>query len=335
VTDVAATPSLAGSAPAGKRRALIQPVATGLLVVVAFVGTYLLLLLAPTPRDLHVAVAAPGPAVAALHDALPPALRDGLAFDAVPDAAAAESSVRERAAGGAYLPGERTLLTASAAGLPAVQVLTGVFTRAAGGALTVRDVAPLPVADPRGLAGFYLVFGMVLAAFIFGQTNHLYSRRLPLRLRLAQTAVVAPVAGVLGALIAGPLVGATAAPFPVVAAVLALLVGAVALITQAATTALGDPGILVATLGLLTLGNATSGGAIPVPFLPGGLRQIAEYLPPGAAVRALADAGAFPDAPVWPPYAVLGGWIVAGLAVLLVVYRRLRSDRPLLRRSLI
>ena len=82
--------------------------------------------------------------------------------------------------------------------------------------------------------------------------------------------------------------------------ILTLLVGAVALITQAATSALGDPGILVSTLLLLTLGNAASGGAIPVPFLPDGLRQVAGLLPPGAAVRALQEAAAIPDAAAGP-----------------------------------
>lgn len=203
-----------------------------------------------------------------------------------------------------------------------------------GDGATVRDLAPLPPSDPRGLAGFYLVFGMVLAAFIYGQTNHLYSRSLALRLRLAQTAVVALAAGLLGAVIAVRLVGATAAPFLAVSAILTLLVTAVALLTQAATSALGDPGILVSTLLLLTLGNAASGGAIPVPFLPDGLRQVAGLPPPGAAVRALRNAAAFPAADAGGPYLVLLAWSALVVLVLLAAYRRTPGPGPLLARSL-
>ncbi len=301
-----------------RRRALVQPVAVGLLVVVTFVGTYLLLLLKPAPHDLRVAIAAPPAAVTALQAALPSGVVT-LVPVAGPDAATA--AVRHRSVVGAYLPADRTLLVAGAGGQATVQAVTAVFARA--GVAQVRDLAPLPAADPRGLAGFYLTFGMVLAAFVFGQTSHLYGGALPARLRVAQTAVVAPVAGVLGALVAGPLTGAEPAPFLLVAAVLTLLVAAVAAVTQAATAALGDAGVLVATLGMLTLGNATSGGAIPVAFLPTGLRQVAEYLPPGAAVRALQNASAFPDAAGTPvPYLVLAAWSAAGLLAFLAAHRR-------------
>lgn len=323
------------TSPPGRRRALVQPVAVGLLVVVAFVGTYLLLLLAPTPHGLRLAVADRPGAVAVLDDALRAALPGPAVVPvAVADATAAESAVRDRTAAGAYLPGEHTLLVARAGGPATAQALVGALTAATGRPLAVRDLAPLPSTDPRGLAGFYLVFGTVLAGFVFGQTSHLSGRVLPLRLRLAQTAVLAPVAGTLAALIAGPLTGATPAPVALVAVVLALLVGAVALTTQAATAALGDPGVLVATLGLLTLGNAAGGGAIPVAFLPAGLRQVAELLPPGAAVRALQNA-AFPDAvDIARPYLVLLAWSAAGLAVLLASYARLPATAPLLSRSL-
>lgn len=315
-----------------RRRALVQPVATGLMVVLTFVGTYLLLLLAPAVRDLPVAVAADPDRVAALQGSL---ADDGVRLVAVPDAAAAQAAVRSRGVAGAYLPGARLVLVAGVGGAATAQAVTGVAADLTGAPVEVRDLAPLPPTDPRGLGGFYLVFGMVLSAFIFGQTNHLYSRALSLRLRLAQTAVVAPAAGMLGALIAGPVAGATTAPFPMVAVVLTLLVAAVALFTQAATSALGDPGILVSTLLLLTLGNAASGGAIPVPFLPDGLRQIAGLLPPGAAVRALQDAAAFPQADPVAPYVVLLAWCAAALGVLVAVYRRAPGDEPVLARALV
>lgn len=322
----------AGPAPPGHTRALVQPVAAGLLIVLTFVGTYLLLLLAPTVHDLPVAVAGPGDRVEGLQAAVP---HGAVRLVAVPDAAAAEAAVLDRSVVGAYLPDTATVLVAGAGGAATAQAVTAVGTGLAGGdEVTVRDLAPLPATDPRGLGGFYLVFGMVLAAFIFGQTNHLYSRGLPLRLRLAQTAVISPGAGLLGALIAGPPVGATTAPFGTVAVVLTLLVAAVALFTQAVTSLLGDPGILVSTLLLLTLGNAAGGGAVPVPFLPDGLRQAAGFLPPGAAVRLLQDAAAFPRSGLAAPTLVLLAWCVAGLAGLGAAYRRAPGHGPILVRTL-
>lgn len=319
------------AAASGTRRAVVQPVAIGVLVVVTFVGTYLLLLLAPAPQDLRLAVVGTPAAPAAWQDRLPAA---GIALVPVPDAAAAELAVLDRSAAGAYLPGDRVLITAGAAGAASAQALARVIPSITGSPVQIRDVAPLPEADPRGLAGFYLVFGMVLAGFIFGQTNHVYSRVLPLRWRLAQTAVVAPVAGLVGAVIAGPVVGASTAPVAVLAAVLTLLVAAVALATQAATSMLGDPGILLATLLLLTLGNAVSGGAIPIPFLPDGLRQLAPLLPPGAAVNAIQDAGAFPLADPIGPYVVLVAWIAGAALIMVAAYRRTPGDGPLRNRVL-
>jgi hypothetical protein len=113
-----------------------------------------------------------------------------------------------------------------------------------------------------------VVFGVTLAGFIFGQTSHLYSKRLSLGQRLIQALLFGVLAGLAGALIAGPLLGVLPGPFVALAGILVLLALATGLVTMSFTALLGDPGIVLATLLLVILGNATSGGVVSADFFP-------------------------------------------------------------------
>lgn len=225
----------------------------------------------------------------------------------------------------AYLPGQggqgSRLLVAGAQGPAVAQAVTGIFTHAAqsqGAGLQVNDVVPLSAADPRGLSGFYVVFGVTLAGFIFGQTSHTYSRRLSLGRRLGQALLFAVLAGLAGALLAGPLFGVLPGPQLAVAGILVLLALASAPVTVALTALLGDTGIVVATLLLVILGSATSGGVVPASFLPGGFRQLSPALPPGAATAALRRVDYFDAAAALGPVVVLAAWALGALLVLVV-----------------
>lgn len=220
------------------------------------------------------------------------------------------------------------LLVAGAHGPAVTQTVTGIFTRVAaaqGTRLQVEDVVPLSDEDPRGLSGFYLLFGLTLAGFIFGQTSHMYSKALSPRLRLVQALSFATLAGLAGALIAGPLIGVMPGPFLAVAGILVLLALAVALVTMSFTRLLSDPGIALSTILLVILGNAASGGAVSAYFLPDGFRQLSPWMPPGAATRALADVAYFDASTAWPPVLILLAW-GAGALLLLFVADRQRGE---------
>jgi hypothetical protein len=316
----------------GPVTAFVQPLGIGLLIALAFVLTYLTALHKPQPHNLPVGVVASPGVVAQLQRSISAQAGDAVALRPAADVTVARHQVQNGQVVAAYLPGQTgRLLVAGAQGTAVTQVVTGIFTGVAGAQgtrLQVDDVVPLSAEDPRGFSGFYVIFGVTLAGFIFGQTSHLYSTRLSLGLRLAQVLLFGVLAGLAGALIAGPLIGVLPGPFLALAGILVLLALATGLVTMSFTALLGDPGIALATLLLVILGNATSGGVVPASFLPGGFRQLSPALPPGAATRALGRVDYFDPGAALGPVAVLVAWALGGLLLLVVVTGNRRRTRP-------
>jgi len=312
--------------------AFVQPLGIGLLIALAFVLIYLIALHKPQPHNLPVGVVASPGVVAQLQRSISAQAGDAVALRPAADVTVARHQVQNGQVVAAYLPGQGSrLLVAGAQGTAVTQVVTGIFTGVAGaqGArLQVDDVVPLSAEDPRGFSGFYVIFGVTLAGFIFGQTSHLYSKRLSLGLRLVQALLFGVLAGLAGALIAGPLIGVLPGPFLALAGILVLLALTTGLVTMSFTALLGDPGIALATLLLVILGNATSGGVVPASFLPGGFRQLSPALPPGAATKALGHMDYFDPGAALGPVAVLAAWALGGLLLLVVVTGNRRRARP-------
>jgi hypothetical protein len=314
--------------------AFVQPLGIGLLIALAFVLTYLAALHQPQPHHLPVGVVAPPDVVARLQRSISARAGDAVALQPARGITAARHQLEHGQIVAAYLPSQGQggrLLVAGAQGLVVTQVVTGVFTSAAaqvqGAGLQVDDVVPLSAADPRGFSGFYVIFGVTLAGFVFGQTSHTYSRRLPLGLRLIQALGFAVLAGLAGALIAGPLLGVLPGPLVALVGILVLLALATALATMALTALLGDAGVVVATLLLVILGNATSGGVVAASFLPSGFRQLSPVLPAGAATKALGRVDYFDADAALGPAAVLAAWALGAL-LLVVVAGNQRPPRP-------
>jgi hypothetical protein len=308
----------------GPVAAFVQPLGIGLLVALAFVLTYLTALHKPQPHDLPVGVVASPDVVAQLQRSISAQAGDAVALRPAGDVTAARHQLEHGQIVAAYLPGQDgRLLVAGAQGTAVTQAVTSVFTSVAahgqGTRLQVEDVVPLSAEDPRGFSGFYVIFGVTLAGFIFGQTSHTYSRRLPLGYRLVQALLFAVLAGLTGALLAGPLLGVLPGPFLALAGILVLLVLATALVTLSLTALLDDPGIVLATLLLVILGNATSGGVVAASLLPGGFRQLSPVLPPGAATQALGRVDYFDPGAALGPVVVLAAWALGALLLLLVV----------------
>ncbi|QRP43294.1 carboxypeptidase-like regulatory domain-containing protein [Amycolatopsis sp. FDAARGOS 1241] len=305
-----------------------QPLGISLLLVLVFIGLYVGFQRSPQPYQVPVAVAG-----GQLRDELAGAA--GQAVDVVP--------VADRAAGDTLLHhGDAVAILTSQAGhlqldvagasgattVSAAEKLVTAFAQHTGQHLVITDVLPLSAFDSKGMSGFYVAFGVTLASFALAQNLLAAARRIQLRHRMAALAGFAVLSGVVAATLAGPVFGALPAPFVPLALTLGLLSASTALATKALGTWFGALGIPLSTLLLITVGNSTSGGVLGVNLLPEPARWVSAVLPPGAAVRALADLAYFHGAHLLVPVLTLVAWSL-GAALLIHVRERGRTPRTL------
>jgi hypothetical protein len=303
---------------------LVTQILVAMTVAGAFAGLYIGLQKAPTPHHLPVAVV--GTQVADAARGALGARADVLTAGSPSDA---RDLVRSRDAVAALVPGPGTegwtLYTAGAAGrsatTAATTMLSGVAAGAGASVTRTQDVVPLATNDAQGIAGFYLVFGTTLAAFILAQVMNSLGTLARLRARIAVTVVGSIAAAAVVAVIAGPIDGAVPAATGAVIVVLSLLAVAVSLATMAITSIVGPMGVIVSTLLFTTLGNATSGATISTHLLPPVLATVGQALPPGAAFGAVTGFSYFDGAGATGAFLTLGAWIVTAAVSLSVAHR--------------
>ncbi|MDI3418976.1 ABC-2 transporter permease [Streptomyces luteolus] len=320
-------------------------VRTGLLVIgvllvqLAFIASYIGAFHKPVPHEIPIAVAGPnaqvtGQAVERLR-ALP---GEPLKPRAVRDEAEAVEQIRNRGVDGALIvdpraPGDR-LLVASAAGgslSQALEEVVGAAEKAQKRTLTVRDVVPGAAGDARGLSSFYLVVGWCVGGYLCASALAISAGAKPANparalIRLCVMLLYAIVAGLLGAVIAGPWLDALPGNVMAMWGLGALLVFAVGALTLAFQGIAGVVGIGLAIIVVVVLGNPSAGGAYPYPLLPGFWRGLGPVLPPGAGTFAARSIAYFKGNGAGGPFLVLGAWAVASAAVTLVL-SLLRQDR--------
>ena len=157
----------------------------------------------------------------------------------------------------------------------------------ADGGTQVEDVRPTAEGDPRG-AAINLIF-LPLIVICLPLVALLGRLGLPPRELLGMLVAFAAASGLLIAALAGAL-DALPGPYLAVAGVTALIVLAVALPAAGLMRPLGPPGIGVAALLFIVIGNPGSGNASAPELLPGFWRVTGQLLPPGAGGQALRGA---------------------------------------------
>jgi hypothetical protein len=301
------------------RRSVVIPAVVGLLIGTVFILIFLAAFHAPRPHAMPIGVVGPAAPIA---QQLPPGLIELVPYDTP---AAARDAITHREVYGAYVTGTGELLFAGANGPGVTGTLEGLFPRAA----TRTDVLPTSPGDTRGLSIFYAGFGLVLGGFLFGLVSYQMGPRLPVRLRLLSLAGFAITAGVASALIAGR-TGFNALPGnpAVLASVTVLLAAAVGSATLLLMRLAGPAGTMLASLVLLILGNATGGGTLPSPYLPGWLAPLSHVLPAGLGIRALQGVSYFHHDGYVSGVALLALWAAAGLTLIWLLDRRAGSPAP-------
>lgn len=323
--------------PRSGLKGVLLPVAVVLAIGTIFVSVYLAAFHAPRPHDLPVAVVGTAADADRLEAGLEHAIPGGFEMRPYGDEAAAREAVEHREVYAAYVPGRGPgggqLLYAGANGPSVTATLTAAFAQAApevGPPPAAHDILTASAGDTRGLSVFYAAFGLVLAGYLFGMMTYQAAPALRFRQRIASLTLFGALGGIIVALLAGD-TGFAALPGPFVgtAVVTALMATAAGGATMAIVKWTGSAGAAIASVVLLILGNATSGGVMPASYLPDWLHPLSSVLPVGAGVRALQGMSYFHSDGLWPGLAVLAAWIIACVALLyLRDLRDARKARP-------
>jgi hypothetical protein len=279
----------------------------------------------PKPHEVRVAVAAA------------PAVRDKVAarlqraqpggFDLVSyaTAAGATQSVRSQASAGALIVppnGALTIVTAGAAGVLQQQAVTAALTGASKPMhrpATLLDIAPLSSGDRSGLSSFVFGLGLLLPSVIGGVGIFLLGMRLRLWWRVAAATLFALLAACGGVLALDTVLGALSGAGGALIGIGFLGALSFVLFVVALQAVVGLPGTALAAFAFIFVGNAISGGPVPVDFLPGGFRQVAPWLPNNAIVRGARDVVYFNGRDLAHPLLVLCMWSAGALSVLVAV----------------
>jgi hypothetical protein len=278
------------------------------------------------PRDVPLAVAGPGPAVAQVKAGLDQAVPGGFDVTAVPDRAAAVQLIQDRDAYGAIVldSAQPEVLTASAGGPVVAQLLTQLSTRLSPQSpAKVTDIVPLPKDDPRGAGlaagALPLVLGGIIAAGALTQLVRSGSRRMIGAVAFAITGGLA-LAAVLQYWL-----GSFEGSYLGNAGVIAMSIAAISLTLLGLEWLLGTAGLALGGAVMMLLGNPLSGMTSAPEMLPSGWGALGQLLPPGAAGTALRSVSFFDGAGAARPLVVLTCWLVAGLA--LCALGAMRSQR--------
>lgn len=289
---------------------------TGTVVLaLLFIASYVGALHDPKPKNVPLGVVAPEVAAQQTVDRLQNLPGDPLDPRALPDVETARDQILDREIDGALVIDPTTttdtLLVATGGGralAATLESLVATLERSEARTLRVVDVAPADRHDANGLTSFYVTVGWCVGGYLCASIITISSgaRRPTLRrsvIRLIVMALVAAVAGLGGALIVGPILGALPGSIAALWGVGTLIVFAVGAATFAFQAVFGMAGIGLVILIVVILGNPSAGGALPPPLLPPFWHDIGPALPParapGQPARSPTSTATTRPAPCW------------------------------------
>jgi hypothetical protein len=187
---------------------------------------------------------------------------------------------------------------------------------------TTTATVPLPTQDRTGaLVGLLLlptlVGGYVIASLLYSATHTATAGG-----RIGIVFAFAVVVAAITAVIAGPILGAFPSSFSLKLGLAFFLVSAVVGLSAVAIQAIvGKLGTLVVAVLFIIIGGAGAGGA-GVSLLPTYWQTIGAFLPPRHAIELYRNIRYFNGNNIWLPVAVLVGYGVVALLVIVAMRRR-------------
>jgi hypothetical protein len=189
----------------------------------------------------------------------------------------------------------------------------------------VTDVVPLAAGDPNGMSLAQVVLGTILGGFLTGVLMAQLALGAPLWQRWLGYLAFGAGFGLLLAVVTSALAVLPPGSFLLTWAWCGATAATISVTVGALARMLGQPGIPLAMLAVLIVGNPSAGAQAPAEYLPWLFRTVGPYLPPNALASGLTGTTYF-EASVLRPVLVLVLW--AGLAALaLSVLDRTRGSR--------
>ncbi len=195
------------------------------------------------------------------------------------------------------------------------------LAKALGLPFSARDIRPLAPNDSGGLPLFYLVFGIILASFLFSVSSFTLASSLPRRGHWTGAILLAIGLGVTATLIARFVTHTIEADAGIVAVLATLASLGVSSATYLCLAASRVAGSTLAAIAFVVLGSA-SGGLLPGPFLPGWLALLRPVLPMGAAFTGIRDHLYFGGSHALPAAVALITWAIVPICLAEILTRR-------------
>ncbi|MEE4025485.1 hypothetical protein V1Y59_20545 [Gordonia sp. PKS22-38] len=315
------------------------PVARTLSIAAALTAVIAIIVLAfswpaltADPQGISIAVTGPQQAVTQVEEQLS---TSGEVYDVtvVEDRDAAVAGIEARDyMGGIVLGAEPEVLTASANGAVnevvaqlAVPLEANLIQQSGvppgdQTTVTVTDIAPFSEDDPNGSllssAFFPMLFGGIIGGVLIA-TVIVGSRR-----RILAVTVYSIVGGIVLAGILQLWFGSIQGSFLLNVSAFAMAIAAIAAPMIGCVALIGRAGTAIGPVVMMLFANPISGSALPSQFLPGAWGEIGQYFPPGASATLVRELSYFPNADTASSWLVLAGWIVGGVILTAIAYRR-------------
>lgn len=289
------------------------------------------------PRDLPIGIVGSSAGSQQLVDHLTAAEPGGFDLRLYADDAAARSAIIHRQVYGAFVvtPGHVEVLTASAASPAVAQLLGNIGAGLAGASsdqsghdqasvpdhpvqVTTRDVVPLTSADPKGLVFGSSLLPLTICSIIVAAAIGVAVKFRPAWRQIVALTVVAAVAGAGAYLIGQTFLGALPQRGVADWAGLTLTILAMSAATAGLIALVGVVGLGVAAALMVFVGNAFSGASSAPDLLPATVKNIGQWLPPGAGANLLRSTAYFHGNGAAGHVDVLLIWIVLGFAAIVL-----------------
>ncbi|MET9819966.1 ABC transporter permease [Streptomyces sp. NPDC006355] len=301
------------------------------LMVTMMYATYMGTMHSPKTRDMPVAVVGSGAVAQSVVGELEMA-KDGAAEPRlVADRTEALDLLKDRdVAGVLQLPAdgstEATLYTAQGAGASQASTVKQLLAPVAAGhdwTTNEVDIAPLPAGDSAGIAMLLAAIGMIMVGYVplsgmIAAVPHLLALRRFLPLLAGWAVVTSTVTW----LILGPIVGAIDGHYLAFVGVGLLTTAAVGLGQLLFAKLMGGLAVLPGMLLWVVFGVPSSNLAMSIHSMPGFFGFLHNVLPMPAAGEAMRSIVYFNGRGVGIHLLTLGIWLVAALALALLVERR-------------